>query len=247
MTATAAESNPPAPAGIPVSEWYGTFSVYTFPSVFIHLAEAERQALGQGLQEGPAVGTVIERLNHAIGILPGACFVHADVCAPTDSPRFQAAAGALRNGRTAWRFLTESVKVRTAVAAGLTTRLAVHPYRRMDPVREFRMFLKDRELRAMSQYRLDRYHEKLHKRRETIWRRGKALAAALAPALPWPDVVADVYLTSTDELILLDFNRWGAPTAPLLLRAWDIDWSQELGLKLIPSPLELHGDVSVSF
>ncbi len=57
----------------------------------------------------------------------------------------------------------------------------------------------------------------------------------------------DVYMTATAKMMILDLNKWGEPTDPLLLREWDRDWSAPAGVKLVPKPMRIQGDVSVSF
>lgn len=230
-----------------ISEWYPALGSYTFPTVFIQLSPAQIDALVNGQQDGKPVEDVLKRLNLVIKSLPGSSFVHADVCAPTDSDTY-ARSAATKTGRRAWDMLTESDKVRAAFGDGRTQRLGVHPYRRMDPVKEFRMFVKGRELRGMSQKKLDRHYRRLEGRKTFIWNEANRLIDEIAPLLPADDLTLDVYLTSDPSLMLLDFDVWGTPTDPLLFRNWEHDWENEqLGLRLIPPPIQLKGDVEVSF
>ena len=182
----------------------------------------------------------------AIKVIPGSSFLHADCCAPTDSPVFQRAKGAIRSGRKGWDILCESDKVRQAFTDGRTQRSCLHPYRRMDPVREFRVFVKGREIAAMSQLRLDRYQPKLESRKGHIWRKAKTLIDDVADYLPLDNIVVDIYLTSTGAYMIIDMNPWGEPTDPLLFRTWERDWDQETGLLLVPKPTKLGGEVEVS-
>ncbi len=230
----------------PVSEWYSSLGSYTFPTVFIRLREAEIEAFLNCERQSAATKRLVAKLDYVIEHLPGACFVHADTCAPTDALLFEASDGAVKRGRDAWNLLQESEKVKAAVRERQTERFAMHPFRRMDHGREFRLFFKDGVLRAMSQRFLERYHARLHRRQARIWEFGKELAGAIAEFLPHEDIVVDVYLTSTDRLMILDLNPWGAPTEPLLLRTWEQDWTAEIGLKLLPKPIKLKGDVSIS-
>ena len=68
-------------------------------------------------------------------------------------------------------------------------------------------------------------------------------------ALPLKDVVVDVYYTSSGRVLITDLNPLGEPTDPLMFNKWEnFDWSGEpAGIKLIPKPLKLSGDVNVSF
>ncbi len=231
---------------IPTSEWYTSLSTYTFPTVFLRLGDEQIAALVEAKQEGREVDAVIRRLNQALKQLPGNCFVHADVCAATDSPTFQRGAS-VKTGRRAWDMLTESERVRAAFREGKTERLGLHPYRRMDPVKEFRMFIKGRELKGVSQKQLDRHYRRLEGRKVYIWNETQRLASEIAPWLPADDVTVDVYLTSAPSLMLLDMSTWGEPSEPLLFRKWERDWDAEPGLRLIPPPIQLKGDVEVSF
>jgi hypothetical protein len=230
-----------------VSSWYTSLGNYTFPTIFVHLTPAEIAALVAGEQTSRTVKGVVRKLQRAVKTLPGSSFVHADVCAPTDAPLFSDARGRVTSGRRAWEMVIASEKVREAFEQGLTERLALHPYRRMNPEREFRMFVKGRRLLGMSQRWLENYHASLHRNADEIWHKAGELAADIAPFLPAADVVADVYLTSVGDYLLIDLNSWGPPTDPLLMRNWDRDWDAEVGLRLVPKPIVLRGNVEVSF
>jgi hypothetical protein len=234
------------PTVYPISAWYPTLGSYTFPTVFVHLTAPQRAALAAGTTSGSEVEAVAARLTEAIRSVPGSGFVHADVCAPTDAPAF-AESAAVKNGQQAWAMLAASAKVREAFAQQQTERLGVHPYRRLDPVKEFRLFIYGRRLIAMSQMRLDRHYRRLAGRRDYLWHEAERLTAELADRLPDADLCMDVYLTSQPSLLLIDFNCWGPPTNPLLLRSWDQSFSDVVGLKLIPPPTQLKGNVEVSF
>ena len=229
-----------------VSNWYPSLSAFTFPTQFVQLRSAEIEALvGQRL-EGPEAGAVLVRLQNCISQLPGAVFVSADVCAPTDSPLF-GTAPSVGAAATAWRMLSSSPKVRTAFQNGLTRRLAVRPYRRMNRTREFRLFFHQRVLRAMSQYNLDRHFARLAGRQEMLWEAGRAFAADIADFLPIETVVVDVYLCSDGHFLIVDLNAWGPPTDPLLFKTWERNWAEDAGLRLMPKPVRMTGDISVSF
>ena len=229
-----------------ISDWYSSLGEFSFPTVFLRLGPADVQALVQGEMHGPAAEEMMRRLQRAIKSLPGFGFVGADSCAPTDSPHFRYGAG-LFAGRSAWRLVTTSEKVRNAFQRGETERLTVRPFRRMDRTREFRMFFFGRKLVAMSQYFLERHFHRLEKREDEIWTRGKDLATRIAPFLPQNTLVVDVYLCSDGEMLMVDANSWGGDTDPKLLKTWDRNWEEEVGLKLIPRPIKMKGDISVSF
>lgn len=229
-----------------ISDWYTSLGEYSFPTVFLRLSEDDCTALLAADASSAAARGLVERMQTAMDALPGANFVAADTCAPTDSPHFRAGA-AMFNARTAWELLTTSPKVLNAFREGQTRRLIVRPFRRMDKTREFRMFVRDRRLAGMSQYCLERHFGRLEKREEEIWRLGNELMHAIAPGLPAADLAADVYLTSRNQFLIVDLNPWGPPTDPLLFRTWDRDWETPAGLKLIPKPVKMNGDISISF
>lgn len=234
------------PQFFPISSWYASLGNVTFPSVFIPLSGDTIQALLVGDDASAAARTGVEALRQAMGAFTGACVVNADVCAPTDSPHYQPRRGVFA-AATAWRLLATSPQVRAALSEGHSTRLVVRPFRRMDRAREFRLFIHRRQLTAMSQYCLERHFRRLAGRTGEIWERGLEFAARLASGWPADTLVADVYLTSDKRLLLVDLNPWGPPTAPLLLRSWERDWETPAGLKLIPPPIRMTGDVKVSF
>ena len=113
--------------------------------------------------------------------------------------------------------------------------------------REFRLFIHGGHLSAMSQYWLVRHFKRLEGRKQSFWNKAKALVEDIAWQLPRPDVVLDVYFTSGNQILLIDFNPWGNPTDPLLVRGWNRDWTVPAGIKLMPPPFTVSGDVNVSF
>ena len=229
-----------------ISHWYADLGDCTFPTVFVRLSGAEIEALLSADSQSDAARKSMARLDLAIQSLPGASFVGADVCAPTDSPQYRHGHG-LRTGRAAWELLAGSRKICDAFRAQATQRFTVRPFRRMERTREFRMFICQRRLAAMSQYHLDGYAARLHARQAEIWSLAQAFAAEIIPWLAAENFAMDVYLTSDRQLLVVDLNPWGDPTSPLLLRGWDRDWTQEAGLKLIPKPVKMKGEISVSF
>jgi hypothetical protein len=232
---------------IPISSWYPRLGVYTFPTVFIELPDDEVRALVEGGDETSAgVRRTVGRLRQGMKSLPGASFVGTDLCAPTDSELFGGGSRAV-DGIRAWRLLQTSEKVRAVLESGATKTVIVRPYRRMTTVREFRLFFKDRELKAMSQMNLERHFVRLALRESELWSMACEFAEAIAALLPEADCVVDIYFTSSDRIMIVDMNSWGPPTEPLLLRTWDRDWTEIAGIKLIPPPVKMKGDVSVSF
>ena len=231
-----------------VSGWYLSLANYTFPTIFIRLNADEIQMFKSRDFESRLAESLIKKLEHAATLFPGNSFIHVDSCAPTDSVLFQKRNGAVNSGRTAWEFLTQSEKAQNAISEGRSERICLHPYRRMDCSREFRMFIKDTNLVAMSQLQLKRYYPKLHKRKDFIWKTAQNFIKSIVDFLPNQAVVIDVYLTSSDDLMIIDMNKWGEPTDPLLLRNWDQDWEEKgIGLVLAPKPVKLGGDISISF
>ena len=230
-----------------VSEWYTSLANYTFPTVFIRLNEDEIKTIINSDMASKVTRSLVNKIQGVIQVLPGKSFIYADCCAPTDSALFKKRVGAVNSGPVGWKILMDSNKVREAFRIGKTERICLHSYRRMAQLREFRVMVKDRKIAGMSQLYLDRHHPKLEQRSNFIWGKARSLVKEIAPFLPCPDIVIDVYLTSRDELMIIDMNRWGPPTDPLLFRSWECDWGKNGGLKLVTKPLTLKGEVSVSF
>lgn len=228
-------------------EWYPRLAVHSFPTVFVMLQPNEIEALKEGRTEGEAVAAVIPRLRTAMATFLYTRFVSVDLVAPTDTERFDSKRGAVRSAESAWKILAESKKVRDSAAAGNVSCICVRPFRRMDVTREFRLFVKEGELKSMSQYWLIRHFNRLQKRKEKYWALAEKFIQDNAWALPLKDLVVDIYFTSSDEIIVLDLNTWGMPTDPLMLNKWTQNWDVVKGCKIVPPPHRLSGDVNVSF
>lgn len=227
--------------------WYQELADHTFPTSFVRLKAEEVKALADGQDEGAFAEEVQQRLKLPMASFPGNCFVFTDIVAPTDTERFESKRGAVYSPTSAWHFLTESSKVRNAAANGNVEHICVRPFRRITKPREFRLFIKDGKLMAMSQYWLIRHYRRLVGRKEKYWHLAGELVEKIAWLLPKPDIVMDIYFTSQSEILIIDFNPWGDQTSPLIFRTWDRDWQEEAGIKIIEPPVKVGGDVNVSF
>lgn len=229
------------------ASWYQELADHTFPTSFVKLSSEELQALADGSSEGDAADEVKQRLKLPMSSFPWNCFVFTDTVAPTDTERFKGKRGAVYSPNSAWRYLTESSKVRSAAANGDIEHICIRPFRRMSKPREFRLFIQGGELKAMSQYWLIRHFRRLEGRKDFFWKSAKNLIEKISWLLPAPEIVMDVYFTSRDQILIIDFNPWGEPTSPLLFRNWEQDWQGIPGIRLIAPPVKVGGDVNVSF
>ncbi|MBR7107000.1 MAG: hypothetical protein IKC89_01160 [Lentisphaeria bacterium] len=236
-----------------IPEWYRALDAYTFDTRFVKLSPEAVAALAAGADGGKKVDmdselskTVIAELRKVMAELPGNCFVSVDSCAPTDTERFKHKGGAVYSAKSAWYYLVQSEKVAQAAAAGKVKFICVRPYRHISKAREFRLFIRGGKLCAMSQYNLIRHFRRLDGVQKKYWRLAEELVSRISWRLPAPDVVMDIYITSRQEIIIIDFNCWGEPTDPLLL-SWDADWDNVAGMHIIPAPTKISGSVKVSF
>ena len=229
------------------ASWYQELADHTFPTSFVKLNAKELKALADGQKDGDIAEGIQQRLKMPMSSFPWNCFVFTDTVAPTDTERFENKRGAVYSPESAWRFLTESNKVKNAASNGEIEHICVRPFRRMSKPREFRLFIKEGKLKAMSQYWLIRHYRRLAGRKDFFWQCASELVDKIAWLLPNPDIVMDVYFTSTNQILIIDFNPWGEPTSPLILKTWNRDWEKTEGIKLIEPPIKVGGEVNVSF
>lgn len=227
--------------------WYPSLAPYSFPTVFVKLRGDEIEALSRGAKTPPSGSDAIARLDHAMRAFSGNRFVGVDMAAPTDSERFELKRGAVYSANSAWRVLASSAKIKASLAEGASRSIVVRPFRRMDITREFRLFVKDGALRGMSQRWLVRHFRRLEGRRELYWTLALEFIDKVSWCLPYPDLAIDIYFTSKREIIVVDLNLWGEPTDPLMMNSWNQDWNRTPGLRLVPPPMKISGDVNVSF
>ncbi|MBE6367583.1 MAG: hypothetical protein E7052_06710 [Lentisphaerae bacterium] len=229
--------------------WYPVLGEHSELTGFLKLSEEEIKLLADGVSDGAEVAGVVERLKKLMrGGTFDNYFVSTDYCSPTDTERFIGKRGAVHSAESAWYFLAVSHKVRTAAQQGMVEYLAVRPFVKIDRTREFRLFIHDGELRAMSQYNLVRHFRRLEGIKEELWLRTKSWFEQIKWQLPVKSLTMDIYLEDDDQNIkIIDLNPWGEPTDPLLMRTFDLDWSCEYGIKLMLPPTKISGDVAVSF
>ena len=230
-----------------MQDWYPKLSSNSFPAVFLTLKDAEIAALAAGETSGAVVAALIPRLKLALRTFSGSRFVSVDSAAPTDTERFLKKRGAVSSAESAWAVLAESSKVRNAAAAGTVSCICVRPFRRMDVTREYRLFIREGKLLAMSQYWLIRHFRRLVKLKDAYWSKAEKFVNEIAPILEMRDCAMDIYFTASGKILIVDVNPWGPPTGPLMLNSWDRDWNNTSGCFIVPPPHTLSGDVNVSF
>ena len=234
--------------------WYQPLSPFTFETKFVKLRTDAISALADAYNSGGEISMdcemskqVIADLRPVMKKISGNSFVSVDCCAPTDTERFASKGGAVFSPESAWYYLSHSKKVAKAAAAGKVEYLCVRPYRHISKAREFRLFIYEGKLSAMSQYNLNRHYRRIEGFRKRYWRLAEEFVQNIIWRIPVKTLAVDVYLTSSERFIIIDLNCWGKPTSPLLLKTWERDWSEVSGLHLIPPPTKISGEVKVSF
>ena len=231
-----------------VQNYYQKFSHCSMPAVFVVLQPSEAAALAAGETEGSTVEGVVRRMSDAMRNFSGKRFVSVDFCAPTDCPRYLSSKrGSVASAQSGWYSLVTSQKVRDMAAAGLVQCICIRAFRTFDVPREFRLFIKDGKLAAMSQRFLIRHFRRLEKRTEEYWNIAEEFVSSVRHLLPVPDLAVDIYITSRKKVIMLDINPWGEPTDPLMMASWNRDLSTPLGCLIVPPPHTISGDINVSF
>ena len=216
-----------------ISAWYATLADHTFPTTFVKLKESDLELITNGIKESKEVDSLVIRIGNAQSAFYGATFVLADTVAPTDTPRFADKKGAVHSAQSAWNNLVLSSKVREAAKRKEFEFICIRPFRNMTYQREFRLFIYGKTLKRMSQTQLDRPYRRLTSKKDFWWGMANELIEDISWLLPDKNIVMDVYFTSKDEIIILDFNKWGSPTDPMLAKTWNLDWDINYGLKLL--------------
>ena len=234
-----------------IPEWYPVLAAHTFLTTFVRLRSEAQLLLAGKLADDRAVEEISERiiadLRQPLSSISGPCFISVDTCAPTDTERFAKKGGAVFSAESVLRILRESKKVREAAQAGLVENICIRHYRNITAPREFRLFIHNGELNAMSQYHLNRHYRRLEGVKDQYWETAQQLIEEVAWRLPLKNLIMDIYFTHSGKILILDLNPWGEPTSPLLLNSWGRDWETKAGIVLIPPPKTVKGDVNVSF
>lgn len=216
-----------------VSSWYSTLADHTFPTTFVKLKDPDLELIASGAMEGAEVESLVGRVKKAQSAFSGATFVFADTVTPTDTQRFADKKGAVHSAQSAWNNLVLSEKVRLCASKKEFEFICIRPFRNMTYPREFRLFVYNGELKLMSQMHLERPYQRLLLRRDFWWNKAKEFVDEISWLLPEKTIVMDIYFTSKDEILIVDFNKWGEPTDILLAGTWTLDWAAEYGLKLM--------------
>ena len=236
-------------------EWYVALSAYTWDTKFVKLHDDMIAAFARGMNEEetkeflftPEAKNLMNDLAEPMGNIPGNAFAFVDTCAPTDTARFAGKGGAVYSPRSALFYLLQSKKIAKAAAAGEVEYICLRPFRNITRAREFRLFFFDGKLSAMSQYHLIRHFRRLEGVKDKYWKMVSKWAEKVLWRLPVKTLVMDIYITSDNDILVVDLNPWGGDTDPLLLRTWERDWSIPAGITTMAPPKSVSGDVKVSF
>ena len=216
----------------------------TIPPVIAFLAasDEERRNISRSVSK-----QVVADLKAPMSRIHGNCFTSTDICSPTDTERFQKKKGAVYSPESAWKYLCQSEKIRRAAADGNVEFICLRPFRNINKAREFRLFIRNGKLCAMSQYWLIRHFPVLDKKGQHFLQAAEKMVSDIVWNLPIDDFVMDIYITSDNEILIIDLNPWGAPTDSLLLRSWERDDWDSIGLQVMSPPTRITGNVHVSF
>ena len=237
-----------------VNNWYSSLAPYTWETKFVKLRKEAVAALASGMDAEQAKDflysadgkSMMNDLAVPMGDIPGNAFAFVDTCAPTDTERFASKGGAVYSPRSALFYLLQSKKIAQASAAGNVEYICLRPFRNITKAREFRLFICNGELSAMSQYHLIRHFRRLEGVKESYWSLANDFVKEIIWRLPVKTLVIDIYITSSKDVLIIDLNRW-EECDPLLLRSWERDWSIPVGIQVMAPPTEVSGDVKVSF
>ena len=232
-----------------IVNWYPVLGEHSALTGFLKLSADDIKLLADGIGEGSETCGVVERLKKVMrGGAFDNYFISCDLCSPTDTERFAAKRGAVHSAESAWYFLAASEKVRNAAKKDEVEYLAIRPFLKIDRTREFRLFVYEGELRAMSQYNLVRHFRRLEGIKEDLYMSVCKWFDQVKGHLPVKNIVIDIFLENDDRNVkIIDLNPWGEPTDPLLLRTFEQDWNVNMGIKLMLPPTKISGDVAVSF
>ena len=235
-----------------IPNWYPYLAAYAFPTSFVRLrpeaiaflaaSDEERKNISRSVSK-----QVISDLKVPMSRIHSNCFTSTDVCSPTDTERFQKKKGAVYSPESAWKFLCQSEKIRRASVCGNVEFICLRPFRNINKAREFRLFIRNGKLCAMSQYWLIRHFPVLDKKGLFFWQAAEKMVSNIVWNLPLDDFVMDIYITSDNEILIIDLNPWDSPTDPLLLRSWDRNDWDSIGLQVMAPPTRISGNVHVSF
>jgi len=237
-----------------VPSWYPALSSYTWDTRFVKLSPEAVAMFADGNGEkadellySPVAKDLMHDLDAPMSAIRGNAFVFVDSCAPTDTERFAAKGGAVYSARSAVNMLLQSKKVAAAAQNGEIEFVCIRPYRNITSAREFRLFIYDGQLSAMSQYHLVRHFRRLEGVKAKYWELASQFVKDISWKLPLKTVVMDIYITSGREILIVDLNLWGGDTDPLMLFTWERNWSEPAGIQLMAPPTPVSGDVKVSF
>lgn len=78
----------------------------------------------------------------------------------------------------------------------------------MDVTREYRLFIREGKLLAMSQYWLIRHFRRLVKLKDAYWSKSEKFVNEIAPILEMRDCAMDIYFTASGKILIVDVNPW---------------------------------------
>ena len=221
---------------IKVSDWYTHLSIYTFPTIFIPIGGEERKMLISHKYDDVLIKKLKNHIQRASQSIFGRYSIKFDYFNIPDLPRYS-----FGDATKALKYISKKPLLKNENVE----KLLLQPFRRMSTEREFRLFVFNKKLVGMSQLYLHRYYKSLEKNKQFFLDKAFEFFEQIQNFLPYQNCCLDVYFTSQKKGIILNINEWEERNA-LLFTDWvEVDWKKEQGIRILHSPKEIKGDVTV--
>lgn len=125
--------------------------------------------------------------------------------------------------------------------------LILRKWSNLYPSQEFRVFVRERQIRAISQRQATQYYPHILEQVDHYQQLIQQFWDEHMERAPCDDVVMDVYIDKKDRVWLIDFNVWGSRTDALLFTWSEIAQLETVEMRVVETERQVHADPLSSY
>ncbi len=125
--------------------------------------------------------------------------------------------------------------------------LVLRKWSNLYPSQEFRVFVRQRQIRAISQRQATQYYPHVFERLDHYQQLIEQFWDIHKERAPCDDVVMDVYIDKNDRVWLIDFNVWGSRTDSLLFSWSELTGLDDIEMRVVETERQVKADPLSSY
>lgn len=205
-----------------LDQWYNLLDDVTFPSFFIDIKPSHRVAI-RDRDMGNLRDLENEIKKYMKKHKDWVWFAKLNSVSPKDGTKSGKELKFTDSDDIIRRFM-DCNRTRVFICEDPTSSIVLRKWYDIPENMEFRCFIREKKLRAISQYHCEDFFPELVAQKEDLLYKIKTFYTELSNRIPYEDAVMDVAILD-EKVLIIEFNQFGAETScGSCLYNWDLDY-----------------------